>query len=153
MQWNVSLGLSPSGPISLVSLSICCLMPATRISKNSSRFELNIERNLTRSISGWIGSCASSRTRRLNSSQLSSRLMKFRGSEKRFAGGTSFGTTSIAAEGSSATLTLAADVGIYLVVGIRHRKRQRPIQATTAWKIRQELDMPPRRHYAVVAAV
>src|SRR5216684_2466428 len=80
---NVSVGLKPSGPTSLVSLSICCLMPATRISKNSSRFELKMQRNFSRSISGWVGSCASSRTRRLNSSQLSSRLMKFFGSPKR----------------------------------------------------------------------
>ena len=83
MALKVSVGLRPSGPTSLVSLSICCLMPATRISKNSSRFELKMVRNLTRSISGWVGSCASSRTRRLNSSQLSSRLMKFSGAENR----------------------------------------------------------------------
>jgi len=51
----------PSGPTSLVSLSICCLIPATRISKNSSRFELKIVRNFTRSISGCVGSCASPR--------------------------------------------------------------------------------------------
>src|SRR5688572_18941797 len=83
MALKSSVGLRPSGPTSLVSLSICCLMPATRISKNSSRFPLKMVRNLTRSISGWVGSCASSRTRRLNSSQLSSRLMKFSGAEKR----------------------------------------------------------------------
>src|SRR5437899_10057790 len=83
MRSNVSVGLKPSGLISLVSLSICCLIPATRISKNSSRFELTMVRNLTRSMSGCLGSCASSRTRRLNSSQLSSRLMKFFGSPKR----------------------------------------------------------------------
>src|ERR1700694_588769 len=86
MALNVSVGLKPSAPTSLVSLSICCLMPATRISKNSSRFELKSVRNLTRSMSGCVGSCASSRTRRLNSSQLSSRLMKFSGAEKREAG-------------------------------------------------------------------
>src|SRR5438309_1017918 len=83
MLLNVSVGLNPSAATSLVSLSICCLIPATRISKNSSRFELKMQRNFTRSISGWVGSCASSRTRRLNSSQLSSRLMKFFGSPKR----------------------------------------------------------------------
>ena len=71
---------------SLVSLSICCLMPATRISKNSSRFELKMVRNFTRSMSGCVGSCASSKTRRLNSSQLSSRLMKFSGAENRLSG-------------------------------------------------------------------
>src|SRR5688572_14648581 len=83
MALKSSVGLRPSGPTSLVSLSICCLMPATRISKNSSRFPLKMVRNLTRSMSGCVGSCASSRTRRLNSSQLSSRLMKFSGAEKR----------------------------------------------------------------------
>ena len=44
--------------------------------KNSSRFELKIDRNLTRSNSGLDGSSASSSTRALNSSQLNSRLMK-----------------------------------------------------------------------------
>src|SRR5438067_1039942 len=83
MRSNSSVGLKPSGPTSLVSLCICCLMPATRISKNSSRFELKIVRNLTRSISGCAGSCASSSTRRLNSSQLNSRFMKFFGSPNR----------------------------------------------------------------------
>src|SRR5437588_9114549 len=83
MALNVSVGDIPSGPMSLVSLWICCLMPATRISKNSSRLLLKMVMNLTRSISGWVGSCASSRTRRLNSSQLSSRLIKFFGSPKR----------------------------------------------------------------------
>src|SRR5438477_6147595 len=86
MALKVSVGLRPSAPTSLVSLSICCLMPATRISKNSSRLELKIVRNLTRSMSGCVGSCASSRTRRLNSSQLSSRLVKFSGAEKREVG-------------------------------------------------------------------
>src|SRR3954466_8460338 len=62
-------------------------MPATRISKNSSRFELKIERNFTRSINGCVGSWASSRTRRLNSSQLSSRLMKLAAAAKRLGGG------------------------------------------------------------------
>src|SRR4051812_15486820 len=43
--------------------------------KNSSRFEPTIDRNLTRSSSGCDGSVACARTRSLNSSQLSSRLM------------------------------------------------------------------------------
>src|SRR5436190_2371538 len=106
------LGLRPSGPISLVSLLICCLIPATRISKNSSRLELKMVRNLTRSIRGGVGSCASSRTRRLNSSQLSSRLIKFSGAEKRSSGGESFRSSSTLGEGSSATLVLATAVGI-----------------------------------------
>src|SRR6266540_487619 len=42
--------------------------------KNSSRFELKMERNFTRSSRGTLGSCASSRTRRLNSSHDNSRL-------------------------------------------------------------------------------
>src|SRR5437763_5358151 len=116
MRSNNSVGLNPSGPTSLVSLSICSLIPATRISKNSSKFELKIVRNLTRSISGCVGSCASSSTRRLNSNQLSSRLMKLRGSEKRFAPGTSLGRISTSAEGSSATMVFAIAVGIYVPV-------------------------------------
>src|SRR5439155_606311 len=91
-------------------------IPATRISKNSSKFELKIVRNLTRSISGCVGSCASSSTRRLNSNQLSSRLTKLRGSEKRFAPGTSLGRISTSAEASSATVAFAMAVGIYVPV-------------------------------------
>src|SRR5882672_3717020 len=48
---------------------------ATRTMKDSSRFELKMARNFTRSRSGTLGSCASSSTRRLNSSHDSSRLM------------------------------------------------------------------------------
>ena len=50
------------------------MMPATRISKNSSRFELTMARYFTRSSSGVWGLRAISRTRRLKASQLSSRL-------------------------------------------------------------------------------
>src|SRR5215475_6307135 len=55
------------------------LSSATRTMKNSSRLELKIERNLTRSSKGTLGSCASSSTRRLNSSHDSSRLMNASG--------------------------------------------------------------------------
>src|SRR5438874_6093258 len=48
--------------------------PAMRTMKNSSRFELKIARNFTRSSRATLGSCASSSTRRLNSSHDSSRL-------------------------------------------------------------------------------
>src|SRR3954470_15579547 len=105
---NVSVGDMPSGPVSLVSLWICCLIPATRISKNSSRLLLKIVMNLTRSISGCVGSCASSRTRRLNSSQLSSRLMKLAGSEKSRCGWIASGRRT-----SSSVLTSAAEVCIW----------------------------------------
>src|SRR6476659_3444431 len=107
MALNVSVGDMPSGPTSLVSLWICCLMPATRISKNSSRLLLKMVMNLTRSISGWVGSCASSRTRRLNSSQLSSRLMKLAGSEKSRSGWIASGRSA-----SSSVVTSAAEVCI-----------------------------------------
>src|SRR6266404_3484961 len=110
MLWKVSVGLKPSAATSLVSLSTCCLMPATRISKNSSRFELKMERNLTRSSSGWVGSCASSRTRRLNSSQLSSRLMKFFGSPKRSRAVRSSLTGTIGALSSVSTLDCACAI-------------------------------------------
>src|SRR5215471_14488286 len=55
------------------------LSSATRTMKNSSRLELKMERNLTRSSKGTLGSCASSSTRRLNSSHDSSRLMNASG--------------------------------------------------------------------------
>ena len=57
-----------------------CCRPPTRTMKNSSRLDSKMARNLRRSSSGTCGSCASSRTRRLNSSQLSSRLMYSDGS-------------------------------------------------------------------------
>src|SRR5258708_6626871 len=46
-----------------------------RIIINSSKLVYKIERNLTRSSKGWRESRASSKTRRLNSIQLSSRLI------------------------------------------------------------------------------
>ncbi len=52
------------------------LSPATRTMKNSSRLLAEIDRKRSRSSSGWLGFSASSRTRRLNWSHDSSRLMK-----------------------------------------------------------------------------
>jgi hypothetical protein len=49
------------------------IRPATRTMKNSSRLLAKIDRNLTRSSSGRDSSSASSSTRWLNLSQLSSR--------------------------------------------------------------------------------
>ena len=48
---------------------------ATRTMKNSSRLVAAMARNFTRSSSGWVASEAWARTRRLNSSQLSSLLI------------------------------------------------------------------------------
>ena len=76
MARKVSVAVNPSMLRSTTSLSICCLMPATRTSKNSSRLELQIQKNFTLSNNGFRVSSASSRTRWLNSSQLNSRLMK-----------------------------------------------------------------------------
>src|SRR5262245_11390214 len=64
-----------------------CCRPPTRTMKNSSRLELTMARNLSRSSSGTSGSWASSRTRRLNSSQLNSRLMYSDGSSRETAVG------------------------------------------------------------------
>jgi hypothetical protein len=58
----------------VIPASIWCFKPATRISKNSSRFELEIVRKRSRSSSGVEGSRACSRTRKLNSRSDSSRL-------------------------------------------------------------------------------
>ena len=63
MARSVSLAVNPSIVRSTASLSICCLSPATRTSKNSSRFELTMQKNFTRSSSGFSGSSASSSTR------------------------------------------------------------------------------------------
>ena len=52
----------------------CCLSPATRTWKNSSRLLLKMPRNLSRSSSGVRASSASCSTRRLNSSHDSSRF-------------------------------------------------------------------------------
>src|SRR5215813_13985053 len=70
----VSVGVRPSGPVSWSPEWIRRFSSATRIMKNSSRFELKMERNFTRSSKGTLGSCASSSTRRLNSSHDKSRL-------------------------------------------------------------------------------
>ena len=64
----------PSGPISSTSPVICCLRPATRTMKNSSRLLATIAWNLRRSSSGTVSLSASAMTRALNSSHSSSRL-------------------------------------------------------------------------------
>ncbi len=69
-----SLVSPPSSWIARWPSSMSCNVPATRISRNSSRLVDVMERNLTRSRRGLPGSSASSSTRSLKSSQLSSRL-------------------------------------------------------------------------------
>ena len=71
---SVSFGVSPSGPGSVIPSLICSLMPATRISKNSSRFEETMVRKRSRSSSGTESSAACASTRRLNARMPSSRL-------------------------------------------------------------------------------
>ena len=73
---RVSAGERPSGPVVGSPARIRRFSSATLTMKNSSRFELKIARNFTRSSSGTEESWASSRTRRLNSSQEISRLTK-----------------------------------------------------------------------------
>ena len=63
-------------PVFARPAAFCCLRPATRIMKYSSRFELTIDRNFSRSDNGNCSHWPSWRTRSLNSSQLTSRLMK-----------------------------------------------------------------------------
>src|SRR5499427_7981446 len=55
--------------------SSCCLSPATRISKNSSRLAPTMHRKRSRSSTGTTESCASESTRRLKASCDSSRLI------------------------------------------------------------------------------
>ena len=81
MARSCSLAVKPSAAKSCgaPSPNACSRIPATRTIKNSSRFELKIARNFMRSSSGLSSFSASSRTLRLNSSQLSSRLMNASG--------------------------------------------------------------------------
>ena len=67
-------GVRPSGPGSLRPASTWSCTPATRIMKNSSRFEQKIAENFSRSSSGSSDCSESSRTRSLNDSHESSRL-------------------------------------------------------------------------------
>src|SRR5207245_5543863 len=73
-------GSMPSAGVSLTPPSSCCLRPATRTMKNSSRFEATMVKNFSRSNSGSCASQASSSTRRLKLSHDSSRLMNSFGS-------------------------------------------------------------------------
>ena len=76
MRWSSSRGgMRSAALLTLMPACSFCCSPPTRTMKNSSRFELKMEMNFRRSSSGTVGSAASSSTRRLNSSQLSSRLM------------------------------------------------------------------------------
>ena len=68
-------GVRPAGSGSLYPDRTCSCRPATRTMKNSSRLEAVIPRNLHRSRMGFSFSYASSSTRALKSSQLSSRLV------------------------------------------------------------------------------
>src|SRR5262245_3013238 len=75
MAARVWAGDRPSAAARWSPAQMRCFRSATRTMKNSSRFELKMDRNLTRSRSGTVGSWASSSTRRLNSSHDSSRLI------------------------------------------------------------------------------
>ena len=70
----VSDGVRPSAPVFASPASTWSWRPATRIMKNSSRLDVKIAANFSRSIRGTDASSASSSTRSLKSSQLSSRL-------------------------------------------------------------------------------
>ena len=75
MAASCSAGVIPAGSGLVTPRSVRICKPPTRTMKNSSRFEPVMARNFSRSSSGIVGSHASSSTRWLNSSQLSSRLM------------------------------------------------------------------------------
>src|SRR5690348_7078766 len=76
---KTSSGMRPSGPAAAAPSLICSFTLDTRISKNSSRFDETMQRNLSRSSSGTDLSSACARTRRLNSRAWSSRLRKCSG--------------------------------------------------------------------------
>ena len=86
-------GLRPSTVSSRTRAPICCFRPPMRFMKNSSRLELTIARNFTRSSSGVRSSCASRSTRRLNASQVSSRF-RYHSEASRSTAGSDNGTAS-----------------------------------------------------------
>jgi hypothetical protein len=71
-----SMGVMPSMDFSREPLLIFLSSRGMRVMKNSSRLLPQMARNLTLSSRGCQMSCASSNTRTLNRTQLSSRLMK-----------------------------------------------------------------------------
>ena len=73
---SCSDGVRPSALCLVMPARSWPLRPATRTMKNSSRLLAEIETNRMRSSSGWLGLPASSSTRMLNCSQLTSRLTK-----------------------------------------------------------------------------
>src|SRR5471032_1403513 len=82
--------------------------------KNSSRFELVMARNFSRSSAGTSGSRPSSRTRSLKASQESSRLMKKRGSDSAGGAGTTLsggGMEAASAAGAWVGLMMAPSMG------------------------------------------
>src|SRR5580700_4563652 len=83
MRASCSAGVRPSGLFSTMPARSAAPRPATRTMKNSSRLAAEIERNLSRSNSGWPRLADSSNTRRLKFSQDSSRLMKRSGLDAR----------------------------------------------------------------------
>ena len=76
MAASCSAGVSPEGSHLVTPSRHRACRPPTRTMKNSSRFEPVMARNLSRSRRGSAASCAHCSTRSLNSSQLSSRLIK-----------------------------------------------------------------------------
>src|SRR3954469_25427947 len=83
--------------------------------KNSSRLELVIARNLSRSSAGTLRSRPSSRTRSLNASQESSRLMKKRASLRFWTG--ACGTATTAASGGGTTVSAGGETGVAVAGG------------------------------------
>ncbi len=97
------------------------LSPATRTMKNSSRFEVKMDRKFTRSSSGRSSSSASSSTRALKSNQLISRSRK-RSAEKPPMGSVAAGamsgkpirSTVASEEGTSLSLLVGGSTGLVI---------------------------------------
>ena len=109
MRLSCSAGVSPSGLLIVMPARSWPLRPATRTMKNSSRLLAEIDRNRTRSSSGWASLAASSSTRRLKCSHDSSRLMKRSGARDQIERGTRPWSEPAGATGSpSTTMSLAS---------------------------------------------
>ena len=98
---NCSTGERPSSEGVSTPVRNCPQRPATRTMKNSSRLLAEMETKRTRSSSGCDSFDASSSTRRLNSSQESSRLMNRFGDPRSASPVSSSGRTVLAVHGQS----------------------------------------------------
>jgi hypothetical protein len=157
---SCSSGVRPSGLRVVIPCRTWPLRPATRTIKNSSRLLAEIDRNRTRSSSGWLSLPDSSNTRRLNCNQDNSRLMRRSGLLTRSAGRTAATATAtcaraLAAGGGPKTSMLSAESTISLNT-TRRTRRHLCFMSRRRWgrvKAQNGLRFPPQVPASPDAAV